>query len=745
MKLPELKRKFRNKYIIRIAAGALTVALFGTSMTAVAVQADTRSVGAKTEVLSDTAAEKFTNADAERAGTDDTESIEAGTKKEKSGNDTDSDLSDLISVEMNDKEIGKEESVYLLSSADGTVHDTIVSDHLINSDKKETLSDRSTLTDIENVKGDETFSQNGDKLTWQADGNDIFYQGKSKEEAPVSQKVTYYLDGEEIAPKDLAGKSGEVTIHFDYINHTSFEETVDGEKHKVKVPFAAVTAMVLDEHFSNIRVKNGKMENNGDSTVVIGYALPGISDSLEGLDSDFTEDLDLPEDFEVTADVEDFKLDTAMTIVANAGSLLSVKEGDTSSLDQMVSDLQNASSELKKGSKDLANGMDSFQKGLADYASGMGELYSKSGDLGKGVNTLNKSAASISKGIQSLDQGLKTKMSESEQAKVKKTAAAAVEKEFKNGKTKEVADQIYASLRYQKNQGGSTADGQLFTSLYDGAYHSNAAQTVYNEVVRQVLLSAAGQPADSKLTADQAAAAIKDVYAKGAKAQDPTATAMYAVTNGMTSAQLAELLYAKSGAKDTLFTKTENAIQAQLTAGRNHEQIASAVEQSLKNLSLQLAGACENAAAQAAGNAAVSGAENVKATIAEQIEALQSNGYSLVTGSAALSKGTQSLADQVPALTDGITALNKATAELMKGADKLGNGSHDLSDGMVEFDEEGISKIVSSYNGDIKPLTGRLQAMLDAGEDYQTFTALAHGVNGSVKFIYKLDAVKAKE
>ena len=158
-----------------------------------------------------------------------------------------------------------------------------------------------------------------------------------------------------------------------------------------------------------------------------------------------------------------------------------------------------------------------------------------------------------------------------------------------------------------------------------------------------------------------------------------------------------------------------------------------------------LAGACENAAAQAAGNAAVSGAENVKATIAEQIEALQSNGYSLVTGSAALSKGTQSLADQVPALTDGITALNKATAELMKGADKLGNGSHDLSDGMVEFDEEGISKIVSSYNGDIKPLTGRLQAMLDAGEDYQTFTALAHGVNGSVKFIYKLDAVKAKE
>lgn len=751
MKLPELKRKYRNKYMIRITAGVLTVALFGSGMTAVAVQADTQSGAAKTETVLNLAEnsgnENCVNIVADGLGNNKDAAVgdpeNAGA--EETENDSDCTLSDLISVEVNDKEIGKEESVYLLSSAGGTVHDTIVSTHLINSDKKDTLSDSSTLTDIKNVKGDEAFSQNGNQLIWQADGKDIFYQGKSKEAAPVSQKVTYYLDGEEISPEDLAGKSGKVTIHFDYTNNSSFEETIDGEKHSVKVPFAAVTAMVLDDHFSNIQVKNGKLENNGDNTVVMGYALPGISESLEGLDSDFADDLDLPEDFEVTADVEDFKLDTAMTIVANAGSLISMKEGDTSSLDQMVSDLQDASRELRKGAKDLAEGMDSFQKGLADYASGMGKLYSKSGDLGKGVNTINQSAASISKGIQSLDKGLKTGMSEKEQKEAKEKAAAAVKKEFQNGKTKEVADQIYTSLRYQKNKDGSTVDGKLYSSLYDGAYNSNAAQSVYNEVVRQVLLSATGQPADSSLSADQAAELIKETYAKGAQAQDPTATAMYAVTNGMTSAQLAELLYAKSGAKDTLFSKTENTIQAQLAAGRNNEQISSAVEKSLKDLSMQLAGACENAASQAAGSAAVTGAESAKATIAQQIEAVQSNGYSLVTGSAALSKGTRSLADQVPLLTDGITALNEATVKLVQGADKLGNGSHDLSDGMLEFDEEGIGKIVNSYNGDIKPLTGRLQAMLDAGEDYQTFTGLSDGVNGSVKFIYKLDSIKAGE
>ena len=126
-----------------------------------------------------------------------------------------SDIEDLVSIKANDKEIGKDESVYLISDASGKVYNTIVSDHLTNKDKADTLEDQSNLKDIKNVKGDEEFTQDGDKLTWKAGGNDIYYQGTSDEEAPVSQKVTYYLDGNEIDPKDLAGKSGKVTIHFD--------------------------------------------------------------------------------------------------------------------------------------------------------------------------------------------------------------------------------------------------------------------------------------------------------------------------------------------------------------------------------------------------------------------------------------------------------------------------------------------------------------------------------------------------
>ena len=511
---------------------------------------------------------------------------------------------------------------------------------------------------------------------------------------------------------------------------------------RVKESVAAVTALVLDDSFSNVEVKNGKVSQNGDSNVVIGYALPGIKESLNVKDSDFIDDLELPEDFEVTADVKDFKLDTAMTIVANAGSMISMKSGDSSSLDDMIDDMLDASSKLKDGSKELSDGLDTLQKNLADYASGMNELNSKSGDLGKGVETLNTSAESISKGIQTLDKALNTKMSDTEKQAASKTASETVAKEFANGKTQEVANQIYAALRYSTGKDGSTTDGALFTSLYDGAYSANAAETVYNEVVRQVLLKAAGQAADSKLTADQAAAGIKAAWAKGAQANDQTSTVMYAVSDGMTSAQLAELLYAKSGAKDTLFHKTQSTIKAQLAAGRNNEQVTDGVESSLKTLATQLAGACQNVAVQAASAAAVTGAESAKATIAQQIEAVQENGYSLVTGSAALSKGTQSLADAVPTMTKGIKALNDATVKIVSGVDKLDDGSHTLADGMVEFDEKGISKIANSYNGDIKPLTDKLQAMLDAGEDYQTFTKVADGVNGSVKFIYKQDAIK---
>jgi putative membrane protein len=159
----------------------------------------------------------------------------------------------------------------------------------------------------------------------------------------------------------------------------------------------------------------------------------------------------------------------------------------------------------------------------------------------------------------------------------------------------------------------------------------------------------------------------------------------------------------------------------------------------------------------------VSAAEQTKSTMAASIEQQSSGGYSLVTGARALANGTQSLADAVPALTSGVAQLKNGSAELVSnnqklndgvnalsdgtdavidGVDQLSDGAHQLADGIVTFNEEGIEKILNSYHGDIEPLMDRIQAVLDAGEDYQTYTDIADGVNGSIKFIYKTDAVK---
>ena len=218
MKLPELKKRFTRKYVIRIIAGVLVVGMVGTGVSTANVFA------AKTA----------------QESTESTESTEKDSKKsDTKDSDAESKLKDALddSIKFSEKEIGKEETVYVLADSTGKERKVIVSDHLINDENKDTIEDASTLKDIENVKGDETFKQDGSKLTWQADGNDIYYQGTSTKETPVSQTITYSLDGKEVKPEELAGKSGKVTIRFDYTNNETVKTKIDGKEEEWLVFF----------------------------------------------------------------------------------------------------------------------------------------------------------------------------------------------------------------------------------------------------------------------------------------------------------------------------------------------------------------------------------------------------------------------------------------------------------------------------------------------------------------------------
>ena len=859
MKLPELKEKLKSKYIVRVVAGVLTIALVGTGIGATAVFAEKDSTAVTAEA-------------------------DSTTDSSKDADDIADKLMDSVSLKDNDAD--KDESVYLISDANGNVNKTIVVDHLKNKDKKDTLEDASNLSDIENVKGKEKFTQSGDKLTWQAGGKDIYYQGTATAEPPVTQKVTYYLDGKEISPEDLAGKSGKVKIRFDYTNTTSYTETVNGEKQTVSVPFAAVTGLVLGDGFENIEVTNGKAEVSDSSSVVLGYALPGLKDSLGIKDKDLDGDVNIPEYMEMTADVENFSMPAAMTFVVNASDYVSTDGIDTSDIDDMINDLKDASTQLQDGSKTLAEGTDTLSDGLSTlqsklgtFASGVGTLKSGLKTYTDGVSTLSGGLNKLNSNVPTLSNGITTLNSSAKSLNDGVALLnATVSAKFTDSEKKTLLDQVHSTLESQKSeiekQAQTTVTSQK-TAIQKQA--QSAVDLQKTDIQKQAQSTVADQKEDiekkAQAAVDDQKEQIKSVAAETVKQQETEIKnqAASAVEQEFTSGKTDYITNEAKKQLESIKPVIESGVKAQFVqkmAEKNpaitdydsaktffdqnvgmkdgaaeacvNEQIdtiinnlAGSVASTAKDASKIAAGeAAYTAASQTAGEAAYTGAslaagtaaytaarqtageaayagaslaattaaytgasqaattaaytgavsgaeqatitsaEQTKATVAASINQKQANGYSLVTGMKALADGTQTLYNSVPTLTSGIKQLvdgsntlvaNNAklnsgasqladgTNQIVSGVDQLTTGSktlsegaHTLADGMVQFNEEGINKILDAYNGDLKPFTNKLQAVIDAGEEYQTYSAIADGQTGSVKFIYKLASIDAK-
>ena len=180
--------------------------------------------------------------------------------------------------------VDKSETVYAKANADGTVTETTV-EAVLKARDGATIPDVAALRDIINKEGDEEYTTGADNaLTWQNSGSAITYEGKSDAALPVTTRVTYYLNGVETAPDDLAGQSGRVRIRFDYTNHTRETVTVDGQEYTVSVPFTAITAVILDgDKFSNIEADNGKVMELDGQTAVLGTVTPGLADGAQEL------------------------------------------------------------------------------------------------------------------------------------------------------------------------------------------------------------------------------------------------------------------------------------------------------------------------------------------------------------------------------------------------------------------------------------------------------------------------------
>lgn len=273
------------------------------------------------------------------------------------------------------REISKDETVYVNADASGNRQHVTVSNWLKNAGTAKSVIDRTSLDNIKNIKGDETFQEDGDVLTWETDGSDIYYQGTTDEELPVSVKFTYYLDGKEITPEELKGKSGHVTIRMDYTNDAAKEVNVDGEKETLYSPFVMVTTMVLpNETFSNVVIDNGKVINDGSRNIVVGFAVPGLKESL-GLDRE-EDKLVLPDYLEVSADVSEFSLSSTYTAaIPDVLEDMNIEDAsDYESIQNALDEMEDAALALVAGSDELADGAAELEEGTARYTQGVDSL-----------------------------------------------------------------------------------------------------------------------------------------------------------------------------------------------------------------------------------------------------------------------------------------------------------------------------------------------------------------------------------
>lgn len=605
-------------------------------------------------------------------------------------------LTEVVMNETGDggKEADKEETVYVITDAAGNIQETIVSDWLKNKDGTPRIVDATNLTNIENVKGDETYTKGeNDEIIWEAAGSDIYYQGKTGQASPIEIKITYYLDGQKISPEDLAGKSGKVTIRLDYQNNAKEKVTVGGKEEEVYIPFTVVSGMLLPvDTFSNVEVTNGKMVSDGSRNIVVGVAMPGLKESIdpEGKLCDADTDLEIPEYVEVTADVEDFALDMTLS-VAMPDILSDFEFSDTIDM----SDLESSMDELNDAAVQLVDGSGSLKDGTNTLEKGTGELKS-------GASALNSGIAQYTDGVSELTGGLE---------------------QLKNGSS------ALASGAAQVSEGVDT----LSTAL--SGMTATLAENIQTQTANQAACQAAVE-ADRAAVAGELTAYAGNVA--NAAANTAAEVAAQVVLNDVTTALSQGQQPDQAAIMAHVQSEVANAVPA-AAAGVSSEGVQTAIS-SLATDSGNLGGA--------------TGALTVLNTINGQTDlsslpALVQGAQDVANGAASLDAGIRSalngantLNGSSQSLKDGCSRLTVGADELAAGAAKLSQGAGELNDGMVQFNEEGIQKLTGALDGDVTTAMDRIDAVLSAGNRYSTFTKLADGQEGRVKFIIRTGNVK---
>lgn len=583
------------------------------------------------------------------------------------------------------------ETVYVIANADGSAKKVIVSQKYDPDDPNAAQEARSSLTDAVNVKDDNC------------------WQGTTDKPLPVTMHITYTLDGKSVSADALAGKSGHVTMRFDYENTQYETKTIAGKSQRIYVPFAVLTGAILDsDNFRNVSVTNGKLVDDGDHTVVVGMAFPGLQENL-ALDTD---KLEIPSYVEVSADVTDFSIETTLTVVTN--SVFNDVDDDNldkDALDELSDDLDkltDAMEQLMDGSDELFDGLDTLLDKSHDLADGVGQLSS-------GLKKLDANSAQLNEGAKTVFNTLLDTANKQLQANESLSEAGITIPELTISNYADVLNGIIAKL---------DPDSVIAQAEAVARQQVTAAVRAQEDTVRAAVTGQVQAGVTAKVTAAVQESVLDNVLESMDMTRDQYTVADDTVKYAVGSAVNAQMN--TKGVQQTISAKVAAQMalpEVKALIDQNTEQqISLLIEQNMNSETVR-------AQIDAATAQASAGAKQLLA-LRQQLDSYNTFYIGLQTYTAGVAEAAA-----------GAVKLNKNMPDLIDGVKKLRDGSLELADGIKELNEEGIEKLVDAFDGDLTELSDRLQATVDVSRDYRSFIGSGDSGDG-VKFIFRTDAIE---
>lgn len=608
--------------------------------------------------------------------------------------------------------IKKDETVYTILKKDGTVEKNIVSEWLSGDGSLDKINDQSILKDIKNVKGDEKPTINGEKVTWDTTKEDLYYQGKTDKQLPITTDIEYELNGRSVTADEIKGQSGKVKITIRLKNNEARNAKIAGENRTVYVPFITATEILMPrENFKNIKTSSGKTVDDGKTSSITAVSSPGLEASLD-MGGDYSDIFDkISSTITIEADANDFKVPEIM--IAATSDMSSLEDIDS---DSDLGDITSMIDKLKDAGKELLNGTEQLYNGTTELATNYEKFDAGTQTLSGGIQTLTNGVGLIGRNVPMLNQGAQKLMNGIERL-------SAGQDKFTTGVSMYVENtgNLYNAYSDIDNGIKNAASGaeQLSSALSNAGSSGGGLSELSGSISKNKELASGMESAANTILGDENASEASKAAAK----------------------KIIEL----SQASQSISSKQESAIGG--------------AESSISNAQSGLAQAAGAAKQLSAGLSQLSaGSSQYSSKFAQLVDAgktLEENSGKLDGSTDKLYEGSQQLYNGTTQLQDGTTKLVSGGEELRKGSDKLATsskqilagtkklqgGSKQLYDGVKKANSE-VTSEESSKTGkidDIERLVDTKDVLLDLANDYDNYAGIGEDMNGDVKFIMKVN------